>query len=356
MFDYGGAPSTDEVEVTLFGPGFGEAIAVHIGNGEWLLIDSCTLPDTGEPASLHYLQALEVPLDRVKGVVASHWHQDHVAGLSTITAQCPQAQLWISDAFTNAEGLAFLEGYNEEDSGGTSRGTKELYQAILSVDNNRRRRAHQQTIIYERRDDVAVRVSVFAPTHGAVNQTLARLSSYIPAEGHDRNDAPPELAPNLEAIVLHIQVADLSILLGSDLENHPTNGWANIVNDPWIQGFPRASLYKVAHHGSTTAEHPGIWTGLLQPQPLSVVTPFRHGRVKLPTDPDALRIKGVSSALHQTSYQPPRTMLPKDIEDKMVTIATTFVPQNAGFGAVRARRRLHEAEWRVEHFGHAAKR
>lgn len=41
MIDYGAAPATDEIELTLFGPGYGEAIAVHLGEGAWLLVDPC---------------------------------------------------------------------------------------------------------------------------------------------------------------------------------------------------------------------------------------------------------------------------------------------------------------------------
>jgi len=49
MIDYGVAPAADEIEVTLFGPGYGEAIAVHLGEGAWLLVDSCIDPESKAP-------------------------------------------------------------------------------------------------------------------------------------------------------------------------------------------------------------------------------------------------------------------------------------------------------------------
>lgn len=46
MIDYGAPPAADEIEFSLFGPGYGEAVAVHLGDGTWLLIDSCIDPDS----------------------------------------------------------------------------------------------------------------------------------------------------------------------------------------------------------------------------------------------------------------------------------------------------------------------
>jgi len=32
-------PEKDEIEVSIFGPGYGECIVIHIGNNEWVVID-----------------------------------------------------------------------------------------------------------------------------------------------------------------------------------------------------------------------------------------------------------------------------------------------------------------------------
>ena len=55
--EVGVAPSEDEVEITLLGPGYGESIVVHIGHGRWIVVDSC-INDAGEPQALEYLQAI----------------------------------------------------------------------------------------------------------------------------------------------------------------------------------------------------------------------------------------------------------------------------------------------------------
>jgi hypothetical protein len=33
-------PRPDELELSLFGSGIGESLAVHLGNGEWAIVDS----------------------------------------------------------------------------------------------------------------------------------------------------------------------------------------------------------------------------------------------------------------------------------------------------------------------------
>lgn len=55
MIDYGAPPAHDELEVSVFGPGYGEAIVIHLGENEWILIDSCIEPESKEPAAIHYL-------------------------------------------------------------------------------------------------------------------------------------------------------------------------------------------------------------------------------------------------------------------------------------------------------------
>lgn len=60
-------PNSDQIELTLFGPGFGESIAVHSGEGRWIVVDSCVDKKTGNPAVLDYFNAIGVsPQEVVK--------------------------------------------------------------------------------------------------------------------------------------------------------------------------------------------------------------------------------------------------------------------------------------------------
>ena len=97
-------PGYNEFEISLFGPGYGEAIAIHFGNGQWVLVDSCIDPESGNPANLQYLRDLNFNVvDSVKVVVATHWHDDHIRGISSVFCECHNAKFVISGAFRTDE-------------------------------------------------------------------------------------------------------------------------------------------------------------------------------------------------------------------------------------------------------------
>ena len=93
------SPAVDEFEISIFGPGIGECILMHLGNGEWFVIDSCRLPGSKSSAALEYLDALGIePASAIKRILAPHWHDDHVKGMSEIVRRCPNALFAMSAA------------------------------------------------------------------------------------------------------------------------------------------------------------------------------------------------------------------------------------------------------------------
>jgi glyoxylase-like metal-dependent hydrolase (beta-lactamase superfamily II) len=80
-----GAPGSDQVEINLFGPGFGECILLHVGSNRWIVIDSRIRRESTNPVALEYLSAIGVDAAAaVQLIVATHWHDDHVRGLSAL--------------------------------------------------------------------------------------------------------------------------------------------------------------------------------------------------------------------------------------------------------------------------------
>src|SRR3954447_12601863 len=80
-------PREDEVEVTVLGPGRGECVLVHLGAGDWMIVDSCQ--PGGHRArhpALEYLMDIGADLGKVTLIVASHWHDDHIRGLETLVS------------------------------------------------------------------------------------------------------------------------------------------------------------------------------------------------------------------------------------------------------------------------------
>ena len=98
------APERSEIEVSLFGPGYGESIVLHLGENLWLIVDSCLDPLTGDPAPLTYLHHLHIDLaTAVRWVVATHWHDDHIRGLGRIMHVCKAAEFVCSAALKHKQ-------------------------------------------------------------------------------------------------------------------------------------------------------------------------------------------------------------------------------------------------------------
>lgn len=70
-------PGSDEIEVIVMGPGTGESILIHVGNGNWLIVDSYLISETDDqgdawkPAPIQYLNEI--------GVDCAEFRQRHTA-------------------------------------------------------------------------------------------------------------------------------------------------------------------------------------------------------------------------------------------------------------------------------------
>lgn len=353
MINYGSAPAKDEIEVTLFGPGYGEAIAVHLGEDAWLLVDSCIDPSSNEPASKTYLEHIGVECSQVHAIVASHWHDDHVRGISDLASSFTDANFIHSSTFNNKEARSFLSAYSGTSSLGLSKGTEELFLAIKSSQQSYP--AHHKSIVMDAvLNGRKVMVTALSPLPASFSQSMAHFAQYIPGNDQAINHAP-ELNENFESIALHLDMGDDAILLGADLMNHKSKGWSAIVKDQWSGSRQPSSLFKVPHHGSKTGDCSEIWRGLLKSNPMACLTPFTKGRHHLPTNDDKKRIKSKTSGAYISSGASRKPDMDSRQLKRLGDICKNLALVETGFGAVRLRKKFQEKSWRVELFGAAQK-
>lgn len=349
-----GWPGDDEIEVSLFGPGYGEAIAMHLGDGQWLVIDSCWLDRThGVAVTAKYLEDIGVRDDQVRHVVASHWHDDHVGGIASLVSRYKHAEFHFPSFLSEAEGLEFLSAYSGL-ANPDADGTVELYRAMLEVRSSGRRFSplHFRTIVTESALSFgSVRVVAMSPSGSAWAAAMASLQSRVHPRTVPRR--APQPGVNLSSIVLHVDYGDEAVLLGSDLETHKGLGWREIVGHPWTQHRRRASLYKVAHHGSPTACLPDIWATLVGADAEGALTPFINGSVRLPGADDVKRIKGYTSRLRSTApvgRQEPRSTL---AERQLVSFLKSATGRGKKMGHLRYRKKMGDPLWTCEMNGAA---
>lgn len=351
MIDYGAPPAPDEIEVALFGPGYGEAVVIHLGEGVWITIDSCIDPDSKISATITYLDQIGIDANKVRAIVASHWHDDHVRGISQLSNKFPSAEFVLSGIFNTREAAAFAAAYGGSSSNGLSRGLKELF----SVVESRREVSpvlHKSIVLQETLNGREVLVTSLSPLPASFAVSTTRMAQ-MAAKKDDSINFAPELHPNMEAVVLHIDLGGDAILLGSDLEEHGAYGWSGILAKPWSAARRPSTAYKVAHHGSHTAECPGIWQRLLSSDPVACLTPFTRGNVRLPTDVDKARVKANARHAYVSSAASRKPDMDSRQLKRLSDVCKNLTKVDSGFGAVRLRKKIGQADWGVELFGAA---
>ena len=347
------APAPDEIEISLFGPGFGEGLAVHVGDGRWMLVDSCVNRDTGRSASLDYLAEIGVGCrDAVRAVVASHWHDDHVRRFAEVVARCEQATVFFSSAFGHSEFLSLVEA-----KPGTTRitgGAREMAAVIAALRERRQNGAGPDVVNRLVVEEVNVykselsAVTALSPSSSAVENAIKAFASLLPESpgAHLRVVAPSK---NEASVVLWVDGPGCSALLGADLQRESADdrGWGRIVA---LGGRGEATLVKVPHHGGESGHDQRMWDQLLGVHPQALITPWKRGGKLLPTDGDRVRICELApdASIVGLAQASPRR-LDSAVERTLKEAAKnrSVVGNNAGH--VRARCAPADAgQWRVE--------
>jgi beta-lactamase superfamily II metal-dependent hydrolase len=298
------APSVTELEVSVFGRGFGESILVHIGDSRWILIDSLSDSD-GVPSPLRYLSEIRVdPKVALRLILATHWHDDHIEGLSAIYGEALNATLAMPQAMNEAEVKAFVDRVRVGGSERISSGVQELNNIAVIQKNTRRapiRLAKANTVLLRESGlshGHAVEIEALSPSDADVNAFITSLATASLIQPGQR---VMPFSQNDVSVALWVSVGSHRLLLGADLEEsgNAQRGWQAVLTSPaGVTG--RASVIKVPHHGSHNGHHQPVWDTLLIKEPLAALTAWNRGR-KLPTIADARRILSLTPNAFVTS-------------------------------------------------------
>lgn len=205
------APNGDELEVSLFGPGVGECVVVHLGDGAWMIIDSC-LDESGQPVALSYLVAIGVdPTQAVKLIVVSHWHDDHIRGLAEIVHRCHNAKIVYSSALLKKEFLTFVDVMNDP-SLSIDRGKSGLNEMARVIDKLHQRKtgrppqvdlkpANADTRIF---NTGGVEVWTLSPSSVDFNNALLEFSAMTEQLTTNYRGVVPAPTSNLNAVAIWV--------------------------------------------------------------------------------------------------------------------------------------------------------
>ena len=346
------APRQNEFEVTLFGPGYGESLVLHIGDGNWVIIDSC-IDSEGNPRALKYLDSISVnPTQAVKLIVATHWHDDHIRGMNELVEICCNSSFCCATALCNQEFLAAIAALEGRHFSFNGSGVREIYRVITQLES---RVSRPTFAIVNRRiyNQNNCEIWSLSPDDSAIRNFLKSAGNLFPREGKVKNRIQ-SISPNDAAVALWVEVDDVGVLLGSDLEKH---GWIRILQN---QARPsgKASIFKVPHHGSKNAHVPNVWKQMIEPDPFAILTPWRKGGGILPTQQDVRRILCETKNAYITAKH---DSLTRSSARRNPTISRTIREsgvklrqQVMSSGAIRLRRPINSRMgWKVETFGSA---
>jgi hypothetical protein len=357
-------PDADVIEVSIFGPGKGESVLVHLGHGKWIMVDSCIDAQDGSITAINYLERIGVSIDSdVIMILGTHAHDDHIAGISRALDSCKAAFFACSSALTGEDFISILaEDFQAEL--GLRKSAYSEYRKILNIVDARRiaaggrrflKRAVENLPLIDEtwRDGSRIKVTALSPSHEAVTRALKILASAsIVVEGKPRR--PFRGDPNEFSVALWIECFDKTMLLGADLLKGPSGcGWAGILSE--FTPANAASLFKVPHHGSPNADHPDVWNRLLEDNPVALLAPFSGGRRPLPDKADVDRIiKRTANAFITASpvLTPPRDTT-RHYKANLGNLAINPREQLGKMGQVRARSKVGQRDWEIQLFGPA---
>lgn len=301
-------PTPDQIEVSLFGPGYGESVVVHLGNGNWVIIDSCYNSRTKESSPIAYLKEIGVDVSAdVRLIVATHWHDDHIRGLGGCLEECENASFCCSSAFGEAQFIQMIKSYAEDRTIASGSGTKESAKIIDML--HRRRINTPIAAINDRRiftlsekesgHGMHCKVTSLSPSDKQFHEFLLSIPSMLPVAGETKKRASSP-SPNHLCVVTQIEIGEQSILLGADHEetDDPETGWSVILNSR-NKPQTRSIIFKVPHHGSETGDVEGVWREMLVDNPIALLTPFR--RSGLPREDMVRRILQRTSNAYSTA-------------------------------------------------------
>jgi hypothetical protein len=340
-------PPSDEIEISIFGPGFGECLLAHVGAGRWVIIDSCINRLVQKPAALEYFDAIGAdPAASVDLILATHWHDDHVAGIDLVVEACPKAVFWCSDALQTPEFLALLELKLSRKDIKFTRGTAAMSRVVDILGQSKSinfalaaMRIYQQNLIIDKKD-VPVEMWTLSPSQaenmiakqniGALIESTTAPQARIPA----RN-------PNHSAVAAALMIGADHLLLGADLEEpgDPELGWSAVVANMNRPQNLKASVFKIPHHGSATAHHDETWTHLIEPKPVSAATPWYVGNNVLPKQSDIDRICSMSARAYISRSQVlTRSKRRQNVVQKLVPPSLRRLPEVPG--QIRLRKQI----------------
>ena len=331
----------EDLEIVIFGKGYGESILVHIFNNKYILLDSFIDPLSKKPIAIKYLEDNGLTVNNIVGIICTHWDTDHIRGIADIIEQSEnKLMVYTPLVFSQKEIIEYITFLTNSNDTSITEFNKILNYGKNGKINLKYASADKNLFVKECKQNSIVALS---PTDNQVDEYIKKL--ILPKKGDIKNTISPER--NELSLVVYINAIIDSVLLGADMENSNIGGWDEIANN---FAYKKCHLYKIPHHGSVTGHNDKVWENLVD-KPISIITRFNPKQ--LPTNEMINKIKNLSSKTYIVGGQAKK--------DKKLTTAirhtnsynsSVFSIVDSSVGYVRCLKRRNENKWEIYSFGH----
>jgi len=332
-----------EVSLLGTGGGYGESIVIHLGENNWMVVDSCINPESKRSIPLEYLEQKGVNVKKeVKLIVCTHWHDDHVRGISELLSVCETAKFCMADTTDREKFMLLLridfEKSKSQPRESSMREIKNCFEILMA-------RNQPATVAFQDRLLLKLQVNALdaaiyslSPSDLVKQEFNSELSVLINEFGPSRKII--NRTPNEKCVVLYINVNGHGILLGADMEvsNDNRRGWRCILNECECLVDP-CSLFKIPHHGSSNGYEERIWNELLSENVTAKLTPWNKGK-GLPTKKMLNTFVSKTNKLYitsLTSYSGSQKKRSRDLSKAISRLNPTLREEKFDFGIVRCR-------------------
>jgi hypothetical protein len=250
--------------------------------------------------------------NRVKLVIATHWHDDHIHGLSEVLEESKSGK-FVNSAADFQDLIVLVNAANRTASKNSA--TTE-FGKIIDILKRRGRGCRRRALANKKllhllptQRSVDIEAEVFALSPSDETFEIAREEIRYALDAVKSGRRPPNRTPNQISIALWVRVGGLDSVLGGDLEHSSLQfeGWNAVVfSNERPKGSP--GFFKIPHHGSSNAHCPACWTDMLRKAPIAVLTPYAQSH--LPKKRDVERLCSLTESVYLTS-DPKAYRLPK---------------------------------------------
>ena len=285
----------DIFQIVLFGKGYGESILIHIGNDNYILIDSFKNPQTNAPIAIDYLLNVGLNENAIVGIICSHWDNDHIQGIASIASKIQKPiDVYIPIAQSSRDFERFVTFLQTNNNPEEPYSTSE-YINLLKL--NEQKKIHicytkAYTLLFpnllSQMGKDSASIVALSPSEETVNSFISAISlprekDYIKNIRISNN--------NISIVTLISRIVD-NVLFGGDLEN-TNNDWDIIASNYAFD--EKCHVFKIPHHGSKNAYSEKVWERMIE-KPISIITRFNPSN--LPTEENIDLIKKQSEKVY----------------------------------------------------------